>query len=65
MLVLNTRLRESIHLGCGITITLVRIRGNQVCIGIEAPAEIRVLRGELVHRHPQAAGRPPPATGPR
>ena len=48
MLVLSRKADQSIHIGDAIRITVVRIRGNRVKLGIEAPGEVSVLRGELV-----------------
>jgi carbon storage regulator len=47
MLVLSRRLGERIHIGDGIVVTVVSIRGNQVRLGIDAPPFVRVLRAEL------------------
>ena len=47
MLVLTRKLREQIRIGDNITISVVRIRGNTVRVGIEAPRQVRVVRGEL------------------
>ncbi|GAA4460904.1 carbon storage regulator [Novipirellula rosea] len=47
MLVLTRKLDEKIQIGNDITITLVRVQGNTVRIGIEAPRDIRVIRAEL------------------
>ena len=48
MLVLSRKADQSIHIGDEIRITVVRIRGNRVKLGIEAPGEVSGLRGELV-----------------
>ena len=50
MLVLTRQLNESIVIGKHITITVVRISGDSVRLGIEAPIEVPVLRVELVER---------------
>ena len=50
MLVLTRKANEQILIGDDITITLVRVRGNCVRLGIEAPREVRVVRGELAER---------------
>lgn len=50
MLVLTRKQNEQITIGDDIKITLVRIRGNSVRIGIEAPRDVRVVRGELRNR---------------
>jgi len=47
MLVLSRKSGQTIHLGNDITIKVVRVKGNQVRIGVEAPQEVRVRRGEL------------------
>lgn len=52
MLVLSRRVDERIELGPEITVTVVRIDGEQVRLGIDAPPEIVVLRSELVDAHP-------------
>jgi len=48
MLILTRKKNETIHIGNDIWIVVKSIRGNQVQIGIEAPKESRVLRGELI-----------------
>lgn len=47
MLVLTRKVNEEILIGEDIKITLVRIRGSQVRVGIEAPREMRIIRGEI------------------
>jgi carbon storage regulator len=59
MLVLSRRERERIRLGDSIVVTIVRVSGDRVRIGIEAPPEVLVLRDELEPRvvsEPSAAG---------
>lgn len=48
MLVLTRKKQEKIQIGDNVTITVVRIKGNTVRVGIEAPHDVRVVRGELV-----------------
>lgn len=48
MLVLTRKPQEKIQIGDGITITVIRTKGSGVRLGIEAPADVPVLRGELV-----------------
>lgn len=50
MLVLTRKLQERIHIGENITITVVKIKGNTVRVGIEAPGDVRVIRGEVALR---------------
>ena len=47
MLVLTRKLQEEILIGDNIKVTLMRVRGNTVRIGIEAPRDARIVRGEL------------------
>jgi carbon storage regulator CsrA len=47
MLVLSRKRDERIHIGDRITITVVRAHRNRVKIGIDAPEEFRIVRGEL------------------
>jgi carbon storage regulator CsrA len=47
MLVLTRKLDEQILIGDDIKITVLRVRGNSIRIGIEAPRSTRVIRGEL------------------
>jgi carbon storage regulator CsrA len=48
MLVLTRKQQEKIHIGENISITVVRIKGNTVRVGIEAPRDVRVIRGEVI-----------------
>jgi carbon storage regulator len=48
MLVLSRKASESIQIGDSIVVSVVRIEGDRVRIGISAPPEIRVVRGELL-----------------
>ncbi len=64
MLVLTRKLMEKLYIGEEICITVVRLEGGQVRLGIDAPRHIPVVRAELT---PHAAERPtieskPPAT---
>lgn len=47
MLVLTRKPREEIRIGNGVTITILRVKGQQVRVGIEAPNDVRIVRGEL------------------
>ena len=47
MLVLSRKKDESIVLDGQIEITVLKIKGNTVRLGIKAPSNIKVLRGEL------------------
>ncbi|HET6879229.1 MAG TPA: carbon storage regulator [Pirellulales bacterium] len=47
MLVLSRRENERIRLGDSIVVTVVRLSGDKVRLGIEAPPDVVVLREEL------------------
>ena len=47
MLVLSRKESERIRVGDSITVTIVRVSGDKVRVGIEAPADLKVLRDEL------------------
>jgi carbon storage regulator len=59
MLVLSRRRSERILIGSSIRITVVKLDGNQVRLGIEAPSTLPILRAELLdrpRRHPGDEG---------
>lgn len=47
MLILSRKVGEKIVIGDGITVVINRVAGDRVTIGLEAPPEVRILRGEL------------------
>lgn len=47
MLVLSRKEEESIVIGGNIVITIVRIQGDVVRVGIDAPKNIKIIRSEL------------------
>ncbi len=47
MLVLSRKESQRIKLGDSIVVTVVRVSGDKVRLGIEAPADLVVLREEL------------------
>lgn len=47
MLVLSRKPGQKIVIEGGITVTVIAVKGNQVRIGIDAPEDVRILRGEL------------------
>ena len=50
MLVLSRKEGEQLLIGDDIVLTISRISGNRVAIGIDAPREVRIVRGELERR---------------
>jgi carbon storage regulator len=49
MLVLSRKVGERIRIGDSITVTVVRVSGGGVRLGIEAPPELPVVREEIYH----------------
>lgn len=47
MLVLSRKIGERVNIGGNIVVVINRVKGNRVTIGIEAPDEVRIVRGEL------------------
>jgi carbon storage regulator len=58
MLVLTRKLLERVYIGDDICVTVVRIDGGQVRLGIEAPRAISVVRAELVPEREQSRPKP-------
>ena len=55
MLVLSRKVGERIQIGDQISVVIVRINGNAVRVGIEAPTDMTVIRAELQQRTSQPA----------
>jgi carbon storage regulator len=47
MLVLSRKIGEKLVIGDNITVVVSRVAGNRVTLGIEAPSDVRIVRGEL------------------
>ena len=54
MLVLTRKPKEEIRIGDDIVVTIIRVRGNLVRVGIDAPENVRIMRSELVTDSPEA-----------
>ena len=54
MLVLGRQPGETIVIGDAV-VTILSARNGRVSVGIEAPQETKILRGELVERDKEAA----------
>jgi len=48
MLVLSRKLGEKVCIGTDIIVMVLAVKGNQIRIGIDAPAAVPVMRSELV-----------------
>ncbi len=47
MLVLSRKRNEKVLIDGGITVEVLQIKGNTVRLGISAPSDVKVMRGEL------------------
>ncbi len=47
MLVLSRKQNEKIVIADNISITVLKVKGNTVRLGIDAPRDVRIVRGEL------------------
>jgi carbon storage regulator len=55
MLVLTRKVGESIRIGDDVSLTIVRIRGDQIRFRINTPTDVAVYREEIVHSLTEAA----------
>jgi carbon storage regulator len=53
MLVLSRKLGQSLRVGNGVRITVVKIDNNSVRIGIDAPENVSIRRQEIVFDLPE------------
>lgn len=53
MLILTRRIGETLMVGDNVSVTVLRVNGNQVKIGIEAPSDVAVHREEVYLRTQQ------------
>ena len=50
MLILTRREGESVRIGADVTVTVLRVKGSQVRIGVNAPKDVAVQREEIAER---------------
>jgi carbon storage regulator CsrA len=50
MLVLTRKANQQIQIGANITITILRVKGQTIRVGIDAPRNVGVLRAELADK---------------
>jgi carbon storage regulator len=48
MLVISRKAGEKLRVGDSVTFTILSVSGDKVAVGIDAPREISILRGELI-----------------
>jgi carbon storage regulator len=64
MLVLSRKVGEKLIIGDNITVVVNRVAGNRVTIGIDAPGDVRIIRGELKPTIDEFQHEPPRAPQP-
>jgi len=47
MLVLTRKTGETVRISTDISVTVLEVNGNRIRIGIDAPTQIPIVRGEL------------------
>jgi carbon storage regulator len=47
MLILTRKVGEVIRIGDDVTIRVLEVRGSQVRLGVDAPADVRIFREEV------------------
>jgi carbon storage regulator len=47
MLILTRKVGELIRIGDAVTVRVLEVRGSQVRLGVEAPADVRIFREEV------------------
>lgn len=63
MLVLTRKSHQKIQIGENVTITVIEVKGRYARIGIEAPRELRIVRGEIPREWPvESPSQPRPST---
>lgn len=52
MLVLSRKLNDKIVIDGNVVVEVIKIQGNRITLGIQAPNDVKILRGELVSTKP-------------
>ena len=47
MLVLSRKVGERLVIGDNVTVVVTKVAGNRVTLGVEAPDDVRIIRGEV------------------
>ncbi|MFT3905966.1 MAG: carbon storage regulator CsrA [Steroidobacteraceae bacterium] len=50
MLILTRRVGETVMIGDEVSVTVLRVKGNQVRLGVNAPKSVSVQREEIFQR---------------
>jgi len=65
MLILSRRVGESVLIGSDISITVLRVKGDQVRLGVQAPKDVAVLRDDSSEKAKSELAAMPAETGNR
>lgn len=63
MLVLSRKEGEQLIIDDNIVITVTRLGGHRVSLGIEAPPDVHIIRGEIITHDRQDSPRMPALAG--
>jgi carbon storage regulator len=63
MLILTRKVGEMIRIGDAVTVRVLEVRGSQVRLGIDAPADVRIFREEVYRTMQDGAGDDRPTGG--
>jgi carbon storage regulator len=58
MLILTRKAEQTLMIGDAVTVTVLRVRGDRVRLGVNAPRDIRVQRVDKTKRAPTIADTP-------
>ena len=58
MLILTRRVGETVMIGDEVTVTVLRVKGNQVRLGVNAPKTVSVQREEIFQRIKRESAQP-------
>ncbi len=58
MLILSRKVGERIIIGEGIEVVVQRVSGDRVTLGLAAPRDVKILRGELENHREQSDNQP-------
>jgi carbon storage regulator len=57
MLVLSRKLNESIVIRDDVVVTVLEVSGGKVRLGIDAPADVKIVRSELLEKDRGSEGK--------
>ncbi|MCW8964258.1 MAG: carbon storage regulator CsrA [Gammaproteobacteria bacterium] len=56
MLILTRRVGETLMIGDNVSVTVLRVKGNQVRLGVNAPKDVSIHREEIFEKIQQEGG---------